>query len=55
MSIYVRLEVMNSLATGFACPQTLRSAVSGRGLVVSGNRVDTLGLLSLLLAIGCRA
>lgn len=53
--VYVRLEVMNSLATGFACPQTHCSANLGRGLVVSGNRAGALGLLSLLLAIGCRA
>lgn len=53
--IYVRLEAMNTLASGFACPQTHSSAFLGRGLVVSGNRVGALGLLSLLLAIGCRA
>ena len=53
--IYVRLEGMNTLATGFACPQTHCSANLGRGLVVSGNRAGALGLLSLLLAIGCRA
>ncbi len=53
--IYVRLEAMNALATGFACPQTHCSAILGRGIVVSGNRAGALGLLSLLLAIGCRA
>jgi len=53
--IYVRLEVMNTLATGYACTQTHCSALLGRGLVVSGNRAGALGLLSLLLAIGCRA
>lgn len=53
--IYVRLEAMNPLATGFACPQTHCSAILGRGVVVSGNRAGVLGLLSLLLAIGCRA
>ena len=55
LPIYVRLESMNAHATGLACPQTLSSTIFGRGQVVSGNRACTLGLLSLLLAIGCRA
>ena len=55
LPIYVRLEAMNALATGLACPQTHYSAIFGRGSVVSGNRAGALGLLSLLLAIGCRA
>ena len=53
--IYVRLEAMNALATGLACPHTHCPATLGRGQAVSGNHADTLGLLSLLLAIGCRA
>lgn len=55
LPIYVRLESMNAYAKGLACPQTLSSTIFGRGQVVSGNRACTLGLLSLLLAIGCRA
>jgi hypothetical protein len=53
--IYVRLESMNALATGLACPHTHDPVMLDRGQVVSGNHADTLGLLSLLLAIGCRA
>ena len=55
LPIYVRLAAMNALATGLACPQTLSSTIFGRGQVVSGNRAGVFGLLSLLLAIGCRA
>jgi len=55
LPIYVRLESMNVHATGLACPQTLSSTIFGRGQVVSGDRACTLGLLSPLLAIGCRA
>lgn len=54
-SIYVRLEAMKVLATGLACPLAHCPTLLGRGNVVSGNNASTLGLLSLLLAIGCRA
>ncbi|MEI6837441.1 MAG: hypothetical protein WCK56_06530 [Alcaligenaceae bacterium] len=46
---------MNAFATGLACPDIHSSTTLGRGQVLSGNIASQLGLLSLLLAIGCRA
>jgi len=45
---------MNTNVAAPACPSTLHAASSGRGLVAR-DVASNLGLLSLLLAIGCWA